>query len=127
MEGGTKEVTLRLCLNSTKENPNGKKVWCSKVTFYEGDIQLDAILSHPWLAHERLGVFPHLEGLARLNEGETDPLTILSSWGQKWQVSKNLRAAHILEGKVVDENDPLGQKALGFDEEAYYSSPWDTD
>ena len=42
-------------------------------------------------------------------------------------MSKNLRAAHILEGKVVDENDPLGQKTLSFDEEAYYSSPWDTD
>ena len=95
MEGGTKEVVLRLCLNSTKENPNGKKVWCSKVSFYEGDIQLDAILSHPWLAQERLGVFPHLEGLARITEGDADPLTILSSWGKKWQENHSLRVARM--------------------------------
>ena len=56
-----------------------KKVWCSKVSFYEGDIQLDAIHSHPRLAQERLEYFPHLEGLARITEGDADPLTILSS------------------------------------------------
>jgi hypothetical protein len=101
---------LRLCLNSTKENPNGKKVWCTKATFYEGDIQLDAILSHPWLAQERLGVFPHLEGLAKLNEGDSDPLTILSSWGRKWDASQLLGSAHVRQGVVTDENGSKLQK-----------------
>ena len=90
--------------------PQWKKVWCTKAKFYEGDIQLDAILSHPWLAQERLGVFPHLEGLAKLNEEDSDPPTILSSWGQKWDASQLLGSAHVRQGVVADKIGPKLQK-----------------
>ena len=38
--------------------------WCTKASFYEADIQVDAILGYPWLAERELGVFPHLKALA---------------------------------------------------------------
>ncbi len=34
-------------------------------TFHEADIQVEAILSYPWMEEARVGVFPHLEALAR--------------------------------------------------------------
>ena len=34
------------------------------VTFWEADIEVDAILSHPWLFENKIGVFPHHKALA---------------------------------------------------------------
>ena len=61
----------------------------------------------PWLAQESLGVFLHLEGLARITEGDADSLTILSSWGKKWQENHNLRVARTTKEEKLDEKDPL--------------------
>ena len=33
--------------------------------FYEADIKVDAIISFPWLLHNRIGIFPHLGALAK--------------------------------------------------------------
>ena len=35
------------------------------VSFYEADIEVDAILSYPWMSANRLGIFPHHRALAR--------------------------------------------------------------
>ena len=35
-----------------------------KVTFFEADIRVDAILSYPWMAQNQIGVFPHLKAMA---------------------------------------------------------------
>ena len=34
------------------------------VTFWEAEIEVDAILSHPWLFENKIGVFPHHKALA---------------------------------------------------------------
>jgi hypothetical protein len=34
------------------------------VTFWEAEIEVDAILSHPWLFENKIGVFPHHNALA---------------------------------------------------------------
>jgi hypothetical protein len=53
--------------------------------FYEADIKVDAILSYPWMAENRIGVFPHLEALA-LKEPE---LTLL--YGSPQEVFKKIK------------------------------------
>ena len=36
--------------------------------FYEAEITQDAIIGTPWLYEKRLGVFPHLDALAHIDE-----------------------------------------------------------
>ena len=50
--------------------------WSTQGIFHEANIQVDAILSYPWLKDRFLGVFPHLEALAILEE----PLLLLQSY-----------------------------------------------
>ena len=64
------------------------------------------------MAQERLGVFPHLEGLARITEGDADPLTILSSWGKKWQENHSLRVARTLKEPLL-KNPGLSEDSEG--------------
>ena len=71
------------------------------------------------MAQERLGVFPHLEGLARITEGDAEPLTIISSWDKKWQENHSLRVARTLK-------DPL-LKISGLSEDSESASNTDTD
>lgn len=85
MDGGQREVTLRLCLGTTRPNKEGKEEWCTRATFHEADIQVDLILSCPWLARQQLGVFPHMKGLVKLEEH--DPLMLLTSWPTKGERS----------------------------------------
>ena len=35
-----------------------------KASFYEADIRVDAILSFPWMLHNKIGVFPHRHAMA---------------------------------------------------------------
>ncbi len=71
MNGADREVTLRLCNNLFKENARLKKVWCTRATFYEAGIQMNAIVSHPWLADEKIAGFPPFGrvGLVALGRG----------------------------------------------------------
>ena len=80
MEGGTCEVTLQLCFASSQPNAAGKPEWCTRGTFHEADIKVDAILSSPWLDSERLGVFPHLDALARVDPQDPTHLKLLRDW-----------------------------------------------
>jgi hypothetical protein len=65
MQGGTQEVVLRLAFNG---GPQGGQDWNVVATFYEADLQMDAIIGFPWMQAQQLGVFPHLEALARWEE-----------------------------------------------------------
>ena len=47
--------------------------------FHDADIQVDAILSYPWLEEKYLGVYPHMESLALWGE----PLRLLQSYRHK--------------------------------------------
>ena len=80
MEGGSREVTLQLCFASTTPNEAGKPEWCTRATFHEADIRVDAILSCPWMDSEQLGVFPHLEALARVNPDDPAHIQLLRDW-----------------------------------------------
>ena len=39
-------------------------MWTAPANFHDADIQVDAILGHPWLRHNRLGILHHLQALA---------------------------------------------------------------
>ena len=47
--------------------------------FYDADIRVDAILSHPWMVENKIGVFPHLHAMAL----EKPRLTLLFGESQK--------------------------------------------
>ena len=44
--------------------------------FYAAEIEVDAILSYPWLKENQMGVFPHHEALAR----DQPTFALLYSW-----------------------------------------------
>ena len=77
MSGGKREAGLTLCFSTNKPDYRGQFKWCTSGKFYEAKIQVDLIISYPWLQKKKLGVFPHLEGLVELEENE--PITILRS------------------------------------------------
>ena len=70
MAGGDREVTLSLIFGAKRHREKGgtRREWRTTATFHEADIQVDAILSHPWLEEKKLGVFPHLRSLAHLSD-----------------------------------------------------------
>ena len=63
----------------------------------------------PLVGPRKVGVFPHLEGLARITEGDADPLTILSSWDKKWQENQSLRQARTIKEEKIDEKEPYSK------------------
>ena len=74
--GGDRSVTLQVGLR-------GESVKSGQLTplylpgeFYEAEIDLDMILSYPWLREHALGVFPHLGSLAK----DEPEFTLLHGW-----------------------------------------------
>jgi hypothetical protein len=79
MGGGQLEVAMTLTFGAKSLEGDTLPEWSTQGTFHEADIQVDAILSYPWLKERFLGVFPHLEALAILEE----PLLLLQSYASK--------------------------------------------
>ena len=65
MEGGMREVSLKLTFMVDPPSPEMAE-WSAIGIFHDADIQVDAILSYPWLEQAKLGVFPHLGALVSL-------------------------------------------------------------
>ena len=64
LEGGERVTETSLGFRQVVEgHPLDEFLW-KKAIFYEADIQVDAILSFPWLRMKKIGVFPHLRALA---------------------------------------------------------------
>jgi hypothetical protein len=76
MEGGQMDVAMTLTFGARSLEGETLPEWSTQGTFHEANIQVDAILSYPWLKDRFLGVFPHLEALAILEE----PLLLLQSY-----------------------------------------------
>ena len=84
MEGGSREVTLDLTFKV--DHPDSPKhfEWTTTGTFHDADIQVDAILSYPWLEESHLGVFPHLGSLVKLPpQGEPGGPILLKGWPKR--------------------------------------------
>ena len=65
MRGGTQEAVLRLAFDGGLQ---GGREWSVVAAFHDADLQMDAIIGFPWMQAQQLGVFPHLEALARWEE-----------------------------------------------------------
>ena len=64
LEGGERVAETSLGFRQILEgHPLDEFLWKNAI-FYEADIQVDAILSYPWLRGQKIGVFPHLRALA---------------------------------------------------------------
>jgi hypothetical protein len=86
-----------------------------KVTFFEADIRVDAILSYPWMAQNQIGVFPHLKAMAL----EKPKLTLLHGvlHGKKRKLKRSRQGEEGvackwvqlgMERKVAIETPPMG-------------------
>jgi hypothetical protein len=73
LSGGTRCTKVRMKLLGEENNGTPPECFEYEVEFYEANIKVDAILSFPWLAQAKLGVFPHHRALVL----ETPELTFL--------------------------------------------------
>ena len=63
LEGGKTTVNTRLYFTQEMEGEVMGDELVYKATFWEADIEMDAILSHSWLLENKIGVFPHHKAL----------------------------------------------------------------
>ena len=71
MGGGLKEVPLKLEFAKTRADSQAVQEWSTMASFYDAEIQVDAILGYKWLAARRLEVFPPLKSLAFVTSSQT--------------------------------------------------------
>ena len=64
IEGGDKMVSLQLEFRLSGKSKGAMDFALFEGEFYEANIDVDMILSYPWLRENRLGVFPHHNALA---------------------------------------------------------------
>ena len=64
IEGGERVVSLQLEFQVTGTSKGAREFALFEGEFYEASIDVDMILSYPWLRENRLGVFPHHNALA---------------------------------------------------------------
>jgi hypothetical protein len=62
LAGGARIVETTLGFTPEKKGVRQKEKWYCNAEFYEADIQVDAILSYPWMVKNKIGVLP-IEGL----------------------------------------------------------------
>jgi hypothetical protein len=71
LAGGNMCSKMRLLLNCESGELFGPEPFFFDVEFYEAKIKVDAILSFPWLAQAKLGIFPHHKALVLDSPGLT--------------------------------------------------------
>ena len=64
LPGGERQVDLMLGFRQVMQGETMPDLRWEPATFYEADIRVDAILSHPWMVETKIGVFPHLRAMA---------------------------------------------------------------
>ena len=62
--GGERTTDLRVRLRQEVDGVSLDELLEYDIEFFEADIQVDAILSYPWLFDNRIGLFPHHSALA---------------------------------------------------------------
>ena len=63
LEGGSRCTRVKMKLQLEKNEKAQPEEISFDTEFYDANIQVDAILSFPWLAQNRLGIFPHHRAL----------------------------------------------------------------
>ena len=107
-------------------NAKGVYEWCTRATFIEADIEVQAILSYPWLEKAKIGVFPHLDSLAWISNKEGKPkkphtfLNLLGSWSvagckppEKLPNVEPVDPNRIIHMITIPQSDPTPPDALG--------------
>jgi hypothetical protein len=64
LEGGKREICLKFDLRQIRDGNELKDKYRCKTSFFEADIQVDAILGYPWLKETGLGIFAIYGALA---------------------------------------------------------------
>jgi hypothetical protein len=66
LAGGSRCTKVKMKLQQTQNDGGGQIETAEyEIEFYEANIKVDAILSYPWLAETKLGIFPHHKALAK--------------------------------------------------------------
>ena len=93
--GGTHEKTLQVCFQEPwpegpAEDAEGPE-WWTKATFHIAALQVDAILSYPWMNTSSVGLFPHLEAFARFSGADKDiQVDLLHGFPEEGWSKKNI-------------------------------------
>ena len=86
LAGGERQVDLMLGFRQVLQGETMPDLRWEPATFYEADIRVDAILSHPWMVETKIGVFPHLRAMA-VSEPE---ITLLMGLPKKRRTTKRV-------------------------------------
>lgn len=74
--GGDKTVEIELHFQEEREGILSSNPLCFRAEFYVAEIDVDMILSYPWLRQNQVGVFPHHDALAI----DTPYFALLHGW-----------------------------------------------
>ena len=66
LAGGKTCIDTELFFFPNRTGDESSELVCIPANFYEADIQVDAILSFPWMSENKVGIFPHKQALALL-------------------------------------------------------------
>ena len=91
LAGGTRTTTLKIEFHPYENGNFLDKRMLLDATCYEADISVDIILSYPWMAKNKIGVFPHHKALV------VDEPRLLLLFGQsekKWSKAAIHQTTH---------------------------------
>ena len=97
LAGGDRVIQTSLGFTQSIDGVQQKELLELNAVFYEADIQVDAILSYPWMVSTKIGVFPHKGALAM----EYPHLTLLYGLGEHEQKKKKKKwVVHKVENEI---------------------------
>ena len=86
LSGGSRSTALDISFVQVREHEILPDACIIHGEFYEADIDVDAIISYPWLSGQSVGVYPHLCALSIL----TPSHTLLYGSIRDWEVQKEV-------------------------------------
>ena len=97
LEGGDRQIVLEFAFRQVRDGKEIDRPLRCIATFYEADIQVDAIIGFPWLHRTQIGIFPHHNALA-----QEKPFTLLLGndlvWKRRVQNPKKFEEGDTPEG-----------------------------
>ena len=107
LAGGTRVIETVLAFTQEKNGMRQKEKKFCDAEFYEADIQVDAILSYPWLVQNKIGVLPHRRALV------TDLPDFVLLYGLGENKSKYFQDAGWVNGVKVVTKGATEEKQAG--------------
>eukprot|EP00667_Euglena_gracilis_P032553 EG_transcript_50312 len=103
MDGGNKKVTLGVTFRQKFNGEFLPNLVSCETEFYEASMEVDAILSFPWMSQNHIGVFPHHKALAI----DEPYFALLYGWtGERKQKRKRCGKDQRRRVRMIREEEP---------------------